>query len=72
MAGPLSNSLLFRSGTESRSPMDLAFVVHSELVSRKAGPPALDVLVDLFESMYFASAGFCEARIALCCFACAS
>src|SRR5216683_1594160 len=55
MAGPLSNSLLFRSGTESRSPKDLAFVVHSELVSRKAGPPALDVLVDLYESMYFAS-----------------
>ncbi len=55
MIDPLSNSLLIRSGAESRSPKDLAFVVHSELVGRKANPPALDVLIDLFESMYFAS-----------------
>ncbi len=29
--------------------------VHSELVNRKTSPPPLEVLVELFESMYFAS-----------------
>jgi hypothetical protein len=36
-------------------PKDLAEVVYSELTKRKAGCPGLEVLLELFESMYFAS-----------------
>jgi hypothetical protein len=49
------NSSLTTVGRQSHSPKDLALAVHSELVNRKTNPPALEVLVELFESMYFAS-----------------
>jgi hypothetical protein len=39
----------------SSYPKDLAALVYSELQRRRAGPPILEVLVDLFEVMYFAS-----------------
>src|ERR1700752_1311404 len=39
----------------SLSPKDLASTVHLELLRRSANPPPLEILVGLFESMYFAS-----------------
>src|SRR6266436_4922630 len=42
-------------GRQTHSAKDLALAVHSELVNRRTSPPPLDVLVELFESMYFAS-----------------
>ena len=49
------NSFLTNVGRQSQSPKDLALAVHSELMNRRTSPPPLDVLVELFESMYFAS-----------------
>ncbi|HXM36445.1 MAG TPA: hypothetical protein VN920_14725 [Pyrinomonadaceae bacterium] len=49
------NSSLTTLGRQSHSPKDLALAVHSELVNRRTSPPPLEVLVELFESMYFAS-----------------
>src|SRR6267154_2279144 len=49
------NSPLATLGRQSHSPKDLALAIHSELVNRRTGPPPLEVLVELFESMYFAS-----------------
>src|SRR5882762_2479748 len=40
---------------QSSSPKELASAVHSELLRRSANPPPLEILVELFESMYFAS-----------------
>ncbi len=55
MTEMLINSSLTTLGGQSHSPKDLALAVHSELVNRKTSPPPLEVLVELFESMYFAS-----------------
>lgn len=44
-----------RDARQSHSPKDLASAVHLELLKRGANPPPLEVLVELFESMYFAS-----------------
>src|SRR6266700_138856 len=55
MTEMLINSSLTTLGGQSHSPKDLAFAVHSELFNRKTSPPPLEVLVELFESMYFAS-----------------
>jgi len=55
MSGMLINSSFATTGGQSHSPRDLALAVHSELVNRKTSPPPLEVLVELFESMYFAS-----------------
>ena len=41
--------------TSNSSPKNLAEVVYSELKSRGSACPRLEVLIDLFESMYFAS-----------------
>src|SRR5437879_13681392 len=49
------NSSLTTLGRQSHSPKDLALAVHSKLVNRRTNPPPLEVLVELFESMYFAS-----------------
>ena len=40
---------------QSSFPKDLASAVHFELLRRSASPPPLEILVELFESMYFAS-----------------
>src|SRR5437016_7099860 len=40
---------------QSSSPKDLASAVHLELLRRSADPPPLEILVELFDSMYFAS-----------------
>jgi len=55
MSGMLINSSFATTGGQSHSPRDFALAVHSELVNRKTSPPPLEVLVELFESMYFAS-----------------
>src|ERR1700733_10524504 len=55
MNDPLQNPPLTRIGRQSHSPKDLAVAVHLELLKRSATPPPLPVLVELFESMYFAS-----------------
>lgn len=55
MSGFLRIPPYARTSTISYSPRDLASTVHSELLNRNAGPPALDVLIELFESMYFTS-----------------
>jgi len=46
-----------QAGTDyqSYSPKDLAEAVHSELLRRTTSSPELVVLIELFESMYFAS-----------------
>jgi hypothetical protein len=49
------NVISTRSNEQSSSPRDLASAVHQELLRRNANPPQLEVLVELFESMYFAS-----------------
>lgn len=56
------NTLLVRAGAQSYSPKDLAAVVHLELLRRGSGPPSLEVLVELFECMYFASLKTEESR----------
>lgn len=48
--------------TQSHSPKDLASAVHLELLQRGASPPRLDVLVELFDSMYYASLKTEESR----------
>src|SRR5258708_15855605 len=55
MSDSLQNAGLVRVIGQSRSPKDLASAVHVELLRRSANPPPLDVLIELFESMYFAS-----------------
>src|SRR6267378_416198 len=55
MSRMLINSSFATTGGQRHSPRDFALAVHSELVNRKTSPPPLDVLVELFESMYFAS-----------------
>src|SRR6267378_2153299 len=55
MSGMLINSSFATTGGQSHSPRDFALAVHSELVNRKTSSPPLEVLVELFESMYFAS-----------------
>lgn len=47
---------------QSSSPKDLASAVHLELLRRSANPPPLEILVELFESMYFASLKTEESR----------
>lgn len=47
---------------KSYAPRDLAEAVHFELINRKASCPKLEVLVELFESMYFASLKTEESR----------
>src|SRR5258708_8693785 len=49
------NSSFATSGRQTHSARDLALAVHLELVNRRTSPPPLDVLVELFDSMYFAS-----------------
>ena len=44
-----------KADTSTRWPKDLAIAVHSELLGRSSTPPAIAVLVELFEAMYFAS-----------------
>jgi hypothetical protein len=56
------NLSLTTVGRQSHSPKDLAFAVHSELLNRRTNPPVLEVLVELFESMYFASLKTEESR----------
>lgn len=51
---PLNLSLT-TLGRQTQSPKDLALAVHSELMSRNTYPPPVEVLVELLESMYFAS-----------------
>src|SRR5882672_1697391 len=55
MSRMLINSSFATTGGQRHSPRDFALAVHSELVNRKTSPPPLEVLVELFESMYFAS-----------------
>jgi hypothetical protein len=55
MSDSLQNAGLVRVIGQSRTPKDLASAVHLELLRRSASPPSLDVLIELFESMYFAS-----------------
>jgi hypothetical protein len=45
----------FQLSSQAYWPKDLALVVHSELLRRGSFPPPPEVLVELFESMYFAS-----------------
>src|SRR5262245_37550654 len=40
---------------QTSSPKELASAVHSELLRRLSNPPPLEMLVELFDSMYFAS-----------------
>jgi len=40
---------------QSSSPKELASAVHLELLRRSANPPPLEIILELFESMYFAS-----------------
>jgi len=51
----LITSSVTAPGRQSHSPKDLALAVHSELLNRRTSPPALEILTELFESMYFAS-----------------
>ena len=44
-----------RASAISHSPKDLASTVYSELLNRKTEAQELDVLIELFESMYFTS-----------------
>ncbi|MGC2311637.1 MAG: putative sensor domain DACNV-containing protein, partial [Candidatus Acidiferrales bacterium] len=46
---------LIAPSAQSYFPKDLASAVYSELLRRNTNPPTLDVLIELFESMYFAS-----------------
>ena len=46
---------VFKLHTQACWPRDLGLAVHSELLRRGSCPPPLEVLVELFESMYFAS-----------------
>jgi sensor domain DACNV-containing protein len=55
MSDSAQDTGLVRVVGQSRSPKDLASAVHLELLRRGAGPPPLEVLIELFESMYFAS-----------------
>lgn len=50
------------SVTQSRTPKDLASAVHLELLQRGASPPRLEVLVELFDAMYYASLKTEESR----------
>ena len=50
------------STAQSRSPKDLASAVHLELLRRGISPAPLEVLVELFESMYFTSLKTEESR----------
>jgi len=50
------------SASQSCSPKDLASAVHLELLKRGSSPPAIEVLVELFDSMYFASLKTEESR----------
>ncbi len=50
------------STAQSRSPKDLASAVHLELLKRGISPAPLEVLVELFESMYFTSLKTEESR----------
>ena len=49
----MDESLTIRG--QSSSPKDLASAVHLELLRRSGDPPPLEILVELFDSMYFAS-----------------
>lgn len=61
--GDVSQSTTLSSVTgQSRSPKDLASAVHWELLRRSASPPPLEVLIELFESMYFTSLKTEESR----------
>jgi Probable sensor domain DACNV len=62
MAEESLNSFLPTLGRQSQFPKDLASAVHSELLRRNTSPPQLEVLVELFESMYFASLKTEESR----------
>lgn len=55
MTETLITSSVTAPGRQSHSPKDLALAVHSELLNRRTSPPALEILTELFESMYFAS-----------------
>lgn len=50
------------AGAGAQWPKDLATAVHAELLRRQASPPALEVLIELFESMYFTSLKTEESR----------
>src|SRR5260370_24485133 len=49
-------------GNKSLSPKNLVLAVHSELLNRNISPPPLEALIELFESMYFASLKTEESR----------
>jgi hypothetical protein len=55
MTQPELNAPQIRTHYENATPEDLAKVVHGELARRVSSCPTLDVLIDLFRSMYFAS-----------------
>ncbi len=57
-----TNSSLTTLGSQSHSPKNLALAVHSELLNRNISPPPLEALIELFESMYFASLKTEESR----------
>ena|SRR5579864_1820540 len=60
MSNPLQGSI--GAAGQNRFPKELASAVYSELRRRNASPPPLNVLTELFESMYFASLRTEESR----------
>jgi hypothetical protein len=55
MSDSIRDTEIISTVRDTSSPADLASAVYSELLRRGASPPPVGVLIELFNSMYFAS-----------------